>query len=123
MNGANALARARAVLEAPFRLHGRAADRGFDCVGLVAFAWEVDAPTGYAMRGAPRERIERVLTDLGFVAADPQPGAIVLIAAGPGQLHLGVSTGAGVIHADAVARRVVERRAPLPWPILAAWLR
>ncbi|MES2095148.1 MAG: peptidoglycan endopeptidase [Pseudomonadota bacterium] len=126
MTGAEALARARAVTEVPFRLHGRAPDRGFDCVGLVAYAWRVDAPTGYAMRGAPRDRIERVLGDLGFVPADPlpgAPGAVALIAAGPGQLHLGVATGAGVIHADAAARCVVERAAPLPWPILAAWIR
>ena len=123
MTGTEALARARAVIEVPFRLHGRAPDRGFDCVGLVAYAWRVDVPTGYAMRGTPRDRIERVLADLGFESADALPGAVALIAAGPGQLHLGVATGTGVIHADAAARCVVERAAPLPWPILAAWIR
>lgn len=123
MTGTEALARARAVLEVPFRLHGRDPLRGFDCVGLVAHAWAVEAPTGYAMRGAPRERIERLLSDLGFAPADPSPGAVVLIAAGPGQLHLAVWTGAGVIHADAAARRVVERALPLPWPILTTWIR
>jgi hypothetical protein len=38
-------------------------------------------------------------------------------------LHLGISTGDGLIHADAVARRVVERAAPLPWRIVTSWIR
>jgi len=116
-----ALARARGAIGAPFRLHGRDL-RGFDCVGLVAWAWEVAAPTGYALRGSPRARIERELVRQGFVAGEGA-GAIVLVDAGPGQLHLGIATRNGLIHADAAARRVVERAAPLPWPVLAAWIR
>ncbi|QDZ08673.1 NlpC/P60 family protein [Sphingomonas panacisoli] len=116
-----ALTRAREGLGTPFRLHGRDL-RGMDCVGLVAWAWNAPAPTGYAIRSSPTERIVRELAALGFVRG-AGPGAIVLIAPGPGQLHLGISTGEGVIHADAVARRVVERAAPLPWPILASWIR
>jgi hypothetical protein len=105
----------------PFRLHGRDL-RGLDCVGLVAWAWETGAPTGYALRSSPRARIEDELMSLGFVPGDA-PGAILLAAPGPGQLHLGISTGDGIIHADVAARRVVERAAPLPWPILAGWMR
>lgn len=120
-----ALARAREALGAPFRLHGRDL-RGLDCVGLAAWAWEADVPTGYALRSRPRARIEAELAALGFVAGEG-PGAVILIAPGPGQLHLGIATGAGtfcgLIHADVVARRVVERAAPLPWPILATWIR
>ena len=93
----------------PFRLHGRDL-RGMDCVGLVAWAWEVAAPTGYALRASPAARIERELAALGFVA-------------GAGQLHLGISTREGLIHADVVARRVVERAAPLPWAVLSGWIR
>lgn len=121
MKAARALARAREGLGAPFRLHGRDL-RGFDCVGLVAWAWEAAVPTGYALRGSPRERIERELAAAGFVVGN-RPGAIVLVDAGPGQLHLGIATGTGLIHADASARRVVERAVPLPWPVLAAWIR
>lgn len=116
-----ALARAREALGAPFRLHGRDL-RGLDCIGLAAWAWGVPAPTGYALRASPLARIEAELAAAGFVPGDG-PGAIVLAAPGPGQLHLGIATGGGVIHADAVARRVVERAAPLPWPILAGWIR
>ncbi len=117
-----ALERARAMLGIPFRPHGRDA-RGVDCVGLVGLAWGVEVPSGYAMRGTPHARIEQALASLGFeLAATDVPGAIVLGAPGPGQLHLAIATGRGVIHADAGARRVVERDAPLGWPLIAAWI-
>lgn len=116
-----ALTRARGAVGVPFRLHGRDLD-GMDCVGLAAWAWEASVPTGYALRASPYGRIARELAALGFVRG-AGPGAVVLVAPGPGQLHLGISTGAGIIHADAAARRVVERPAPLPWPVLAQWIR
>lgn len=116
-----ALTRAREAVGVPFRLHGR--DRaGMDCVGLVGWAWEIAAPTGYALRASPEARIVRELAALGFVRGE-MPGAIVLVAPGPGQLHLGISTGEGVIHADLGLRRVVERAAPMPWPVVSSWIR
>ncbi|MDB5677103.1 MAG: hypothetical protein JWM94_105 [Sphingomonas bacterium] len=105
----------------PFRLHGRDL-RGLDCVGLAAWAWAVEVPTGYPLRAAPRARIEAELAAMGF-GPGGGPGAVVLVAPGPGQLHLGISTGSGVIHADAGLRRVVERAAPLPWAVLGCWIR
>lgn len=120
---ARALERARSAVGVRFRLHGRGPE-GMDCIGLVAFAWELAVPTGYPARSAPRDRIERALAALGFVPGAEPPGAILLIAAGPGQLHLAIATGdGGAIHADAAARRVIERPAPLPWPVLSAWAR
>ena len=118
-----ALARARSMLGVPFRLHGRRRE-GMDCIGLAAFAWNVDAPTGYPLRCGSRALIDRGLAERGFVPASPAPGRILLIVPGPGQLHLAIAGEDGaMIHADAVARRVVERPAPLPWPVLAAWTR
>ena len=99
--------RAREAVGVPFRLHGRDL-RGLDCIGLAAWAWEVTVPTGYALRSNSRARIEAQLAALGFVAGEG-PGTVVLAAPGPGQLHLGISTGDGLIHADLAARRVVER--------------
>ena len=50
-------------------------------------------------------------------------GDLVLFRAGPGQLHLGIASEDGVIHADASLRRVVERPGMPPWPELMRWRR
>lgn len=119
-----ALARARSALGAGFRLHGRDPASGLDCVGLVGFAWAVTVPGGYALRSAPQGRIAEELARAGFAPrSSGAVGAVVLMAPGPGQLHLAIGNGAGgIVHADAIARRVVERGAPLPWPVLGAWM-
>ena len=104
-----------------FRLHGRGAD-GLDCVGLVATALRAGGyggavPTGYALRGGDVAMLDQVLVRV--VAAEP--GDVLLMAAGPGQFHLGIRTAAGFVHADAGLRRVVERPGAPPWPILGVW--
>ena len=48
-------------------------------------------------------------------------GDVLLALAGPGQLHLAIWTGDGVIHADAMLRRVVERPGAPPWPVVSVW--
>ena len=116
------VARARALVGTRFRLHGRDA-HGVDCIGLAAHAWSLDAPTGYALRGDARERLEREVEALGFRrTANLQTGLLVLDA-GPAQLHLGVWTGATLIHADAGLRRVVETPGRPRWPVLSMWTR
>ncbi|HTG38995.1 MAG TPA: peptidoglycan endopeptidase, partial [Sphingomonas sp.] len=50
-----------------------------------------------------------------------QVGDVVLMRSGPGQLHLGVLTARGMVHADAMLRRVVERPGPPPWPVIGIW--
>lgn len=123
MTGADAVRRARAAVGTPFRLHGRDA-RGLDCVGLVALAWGLSVPTGYRMRTGDPAVVARGAAALGLVEATTAlAGDVVLFASGPGQLHLGIDSGAGLIHADAGLRRVVERPGVAPWPILARWRR
>lgn len=113
--------RAREALGAKFRLGGRDPRFGLDCVGLVAWALEADAPDGYALRGGVPERVMRLL-DTRLARVDmAAPGDVMLFAAGPGQLHLGIASAHGVIHADAGLRRVVERPGVMPWPLLGAW--
>ena len=52
---------------------------------------------------------------------EPEAGDVMLFEAGPGQLHMGVLTDGGLVHADAGLRMVVERPLPFPWPVLGRW--
>src|SRR3546814_1169131 len=79
---------ARALLGVPFRLHGRSADMGVDCVGLVALAaWraghEGEAPDRYGLRGGRVEQFENWLAAAGLRRVSSMvPGDIVLVQAG-----------------------------------------
>jgi cell wall-associated NlpC family hydrolase len=119
-----AVAAARGAVGARFRLHGRDPAFGLDCVGLAALAMRAAGyagaiPGGYAIRGAnPAAAIDAA----GLVrVGDPAPGDVLLFAAGPGQFHLAVMVPGGIVHADAMLRRVVERPGRAPWPLVAAW--
>ena len=57
------------------------------------------------------------------VEGPPVTGDLLMMRTGPGQLHLGIWTGAGLVHADAGLRRVVERPGAPPWPVLGCWRR
>lgn len=127
MSGDHVAAAALATVGARFRLHGRDPGEGLDCVGLAAHAlaaggWRGGAvPTGYAVRGGDRGRVAALLDAALVRCAGDGTGDILLVAAGPGQLHLAVRTERGIVHADAGLRRVVERPGPLPWPVIGAW--
>ncbi len=111
---------------ARFRLHGREAAGGLDCVGLAALAMAAGGrrgpvPTGYPLRGGHVDAVAAAVGD-GLVACDGgRAGDLLLFAAGPGQLHLAVRTDGGFVHGDAGLGRVVERAGEAPWPLLRAW--
>jgi murein DD-endopeptidase / murein LD-carboxypeptidase len=113
----------RSLLDVPFRLHGRDPAYGLDCVGLVALATGVSAPTGYSLRNTVTDWCASILDRDFFVTMRPDVGDVVLLQAGPANLHLGVWMGESLIHADARIGRVVETPFPLPWPILGIWTR
>jgi murein DD-endopeptidase / murein LD-carboxypeptidase len=91
-------------------------------VGVIALATGRAAPTGYALRGADPERVCALIETAGLRAVrDTAPGDVVLMKTGPGQLHLGVRTARGLVHADAGLRRVVERPGQPDWEIVGQW--
>jgi hypothetical protein len=107
----------------PFRLHGRDA-AGLDCVGVAAAAFGAAVPTGYALRSGDLARLEAGLAAAGLVRGDDaRAGDLIVLRPGPGQLHLGVWTGDGLVHADASLRRVVLRPGAPPWPVIGRWRR
>ena len=120
--GEAVVARARALVGTRFRAQGREPD-GVDCVGLVAAALGREgARRDYALRGGCLAALEAELKRAGLVlVSELAAGDVLVMQAGPGQLHLGVWTGSGLVHADAGLRRVAERPGPVPWPVLGVW--
>jgi len=117
------VAAARALLGIRFQPQGRSPESGLDCIGVVAASVGVErVPRDYALRGGSHERLGAELEAAGLrrVGA-PRAGDVLVLAAGSAQLHLGIFTGTGLVHGDAGLRRVVERPAPLPWPIIHIW--
>jgi murein DD-endopeptidase / murein LD-carboxypeptidase len=120
--GNAAAAAARALVGARFRLHGRDPALGLDCVGVVAAALGRGAPADYAMRTGDADRAAMWLAAAGLARAGAAaPGDVALMRTGPGQLHLGIVTEAGLVHADCGLGRVVERPGAPPWPVLGLW--
>lgn len=117
------VAAARELVGIRFRPQGRSAQTGLDCVGVVALAVGAGrVPRDYALRGGSPERLAAELEAAGLRRVGAAcAGDVLVMAAGPAQLHLGIFTGTGLVHGDAGLRRVVERPAPLPWPIIHVW--
>lgn len=117
-------AAAEALLGTLFRLGGRDAATGLDCVGLVACALGAEAPAGYALRNTCIDRHLHFATRAGFLptACPLERGDLVLAQPGPAQHHLLVALGfERFVHAHASLRRVVLHHGPLPWPEAARW--
>nr|WP_217352712.1 peptidoglycan endopeptidase [Sphingomonas sp. ID1715] len=111
-----------ALVGSRFRLHGRAPESGLDCVGVVALATRVPAPSGYALRGGDSGRVDAALLGAGWKrVGDAEAGDVLVMRPGPGQLHLGIKTAAGMVHADAGLRRVVERPGAIEWEVVSIW--
>lgn len=120
--------RARALVGLPFRAQGRSAASGVDCVGLTLEVYQLDPATvrdDYRLRGDHLDELRRCLVGpfrrIGRRRA--QTGDLLLFAAGERQYHLAIKTVAGLVHADAGLRRVVERPGVAPWPLLAVYRR
>ncbi len=111
-----------------FRLHGRSADHGLDCIGLAAQCLSAaeltcDVPTGYSIRGGCAEQIADVMTLAGFAAlpaTEPlREGDIISVRPSPVQWHLMIKTDGGFVHAHAGLGQVVLTPGDPQWPIEA----
>lgn len=124
---ARIVAAARAMVGAPFRLHGRSVEQGVDCVGLAALAFaragrQVAPPRGYGLRSGNEGVARAWLAQAGLAAvAEGEPGDLALVRPGPLQLHLMLVVPGGHVHAHAGLGRVVEMPGESPWPVIGYW--
>lgn len=120
------------LVGAPFRLHGRSAAHGLDCIGLVALTLTaagcpVPALPPYRLRMREHSRFDAVARACGLRAiCDPEApgrsGDIVVLEPGPAQFHLGIGCECGgLIHAHAGLGRVIHQCPPWPWPVAGGW--
>ena len=118
-------ARARRCVGAPFRPQGRSRAQGLDCIGVVAAALEAGkVRADYRLRGGSLAELADELAGAGLQhVPSVSPGDVLVMRAGPEQIHLGVATQLGFVHAHAGLGRVVETPGTPEWPVLGVWRR
>ena len=115
--------RARALVGTRFRPQGRDT-QGLDCIGVVIATFGIpadDVPRDYRLSGGRSEKlIERLGKTLRKVRK-LKMGDVMLMELSAEQLHLGVRTEAGFVHAHAGLRRVVETPGMPEWPVIGIY--
>ena len=114
--------RARALVGTRFRPQGRDPAQGLDCIGLCLLAYHLPTDFGrndYRLRGDHRGEIERAILARfrRLRHAQGRPGDLLLMVPAADQLHLGVLTSRGFVHADSRLRRVVETPGEPSWTV------
>lgn len=112
-------AAARRLVGSPFKLHGRCAISGLDCVGLLVLSLEMigrapSAPTGYAFRNRAIDHWLPLASSAGLVEGElpVRSGDVLLAHVGCQQHHILIADSKDtVIHAHAGLGRVVRE----PW--------
>lgn len=117
--------RARALVGTPFRPQGRGA-AGVDCVGVAIAVFSIPVESvrrDYRLRGDHEAEMHARLA--GHFRRVPtsqmRAGDLMLMRVATEQLHLGVRTERGFVHADAGLRRVVETPGMPEWPLIAVY--
>ena len=121
-------ARARALVGVPFRAQGRDPARGLDCVGLALAACLLPGRLvrcDYRLRGDHRGELTReLLRHFRRVSRrQRRVGDLILMTVAENQMHLGLLTDRGFVHADARLRRVVETPGGPEWPVIGTYRR
>jgi len=120
--------RARRLLGVPFRLQGRDAKHGLDCVGVVVDAFAIDPRTvSDDYRTTSAARIDQMLSEVGrsfsrCVAPDDHTGRLIVMRLGE-RLHLAVGSGRSIVHADLRRGCVVEGPIPEGATVLGTYRR
>jgi hypothetical protein len=119
--------RARRLIGTRFRPQGRD-DTALDCVGLVLRTFDLPSSAArrdYRLRGEHLDEIEAgLLRYFRHVRTSvARSGDVMLMSVTPDQLHLGVCTPAGFVHADAGIGRVVETPGVPRWPVVGMYRR
>jgi hypothetical protein len=120
------VAAARGAIGARFRVQGRDPAFGLDCVGVVAVAlrgagYAGAIPADYALRGGSVTEIVAQFAAEFVRSMTASSGGVALFDTGCAQWHLAVIVPGGIVHADAMLRRVVERPGPPPWALVGCW--
>lgn len=122
--GERAWGAALALTGTRFRLQGRDAATGLDCVGLIVAAYAVAgvrlaAIDDYPLRGFPLVRALELIAASGLQPTDRAvvAGDVALFSLPAGQVHFALIAPGQLVHADALLRRVVAAPAArLPQP-------
>ena len=99
--GAQIAARAATQIGTPFRLRGRTPGIALDCVGLTAYALNVDnPPSDYSLKGTNIEVITSYMDSLALRRLAPSAvahsGDIALVACADRQFHLMIAAQDGM---------------------------
>lgn len=118
------------LVGSPFRMHGRDAATGLDCVGLAVVALAragrpAPVPDDYRLRGGLLECFDLWAADCGLAVAPPDgrhaAGDILLCEPGHRHFHVMVDAGAVLVHAHIGLRCVTAWPKPCPWPVRRRW--
>ncbi len=118
-----------ALVGTPFRLHGRCAETGVDCVGLTLLSLRgagliVPDPPAYRLRAGAAPMVPGWMARAGFGPGEGRcPGDLVIVRVGALQPHMLIDAGDSIIHAHAGIGRVVCVAFPDDWPVLSRWRR
>lgn len=135
---------AQNLLDTPFHLHGRTAQFGVDCIGLLLLALDeaglcrerlAAIPRDYRIKGHGLDYFLRHGAALGFTAIEnkgenfgenirflpAQYGDVFLLKPAVIQHHLAIATPSGFVHAHAGLGRVICQKTIPHWPVLAQW--